>query len=131
MVPAVAPGQYYPKKISSGKVETRYGVPATAWYKNPVPLDLNEALTSLTNLVREELRLMTTWEDQIGWAHPNATIRDEIFLLAGCSMPAILRRFPGNKGAYVVVGHAYVDKIMDNKIWDQLDHQKLKYIEIC
>jgi hypothetical protein len=35
---------------------------------------------------------MTTGEGGIGWAHSRALLGDEAFLLAGCSMPIILRK---------------------------------------
>ena len=35
---------------------------------------------------------MTTWEVHIDWAHALARPEDSIFLISGCTMPAILRK---------------------------------------
>lgn len=55
-----------------------------------VPPDLYDAVTSIAELIDEGLRLIkltTPAENDIGWAHPDARIGDEVFLLKGCFMP--------------------------------------------
>jgi hypothetical protein len=51
---------------------------------------------------------------------PSDKSRDAIgrtlFLLAGCSMPVILRPHSTAQGAFTVVGHAYVDTMMDGEL---------------
>jgi hypothetical protein len=72
---------------------------------------------------------MTTAENQIGWAHPDARVGDKIFLLEGCTMPVILRCPKYDVGKVEVVGHAIVDKAMDGSRWSNLDRRKLR--DIC
>jgi hypothetical protein len=99
-------------------------------YRMP-SLDIQGSLSALADLIAEGLRLMTTSQRNVGWAHPDAELRDEIFLIPGCSMPAILRRQDGSPDAYTVVGHAYVDGYMDGEFWKSvnLSHQRLQ--DIC
>jgi len=87
------------------------------------------ALTALADLIKERLRLMTTSEEQVGWAHHNAQLGDEIFLLEGCNMPILLRR-KERQYAYTVVGHAYVDEVMDGEVWRALEPQQLDDLHI-
>jgi len=94
------------------------------------PPDLDSALTSLGDLIQEGMRLMTTYDADIGWAHPNAEIDDHIFLLAGCSMPAILRRSTRKGNAYIVIGYAYMDGVMSNEVWSTVEPSKKKMINI-
>jgi hypothetical protein len=60
-------------------------------------------------------RLMTTTSGRLGWAHPLALPGDKISILAGCSLPVILRPF-GGSGHYHLVGDAYAPEIMDGKV---------------
>ena len=92
-------------------------LPATALPTNDAMSKIVSAhVLSFEDLVNEGLRLMTTDRNEVGWAHPDARPGDCVFLLAGCSMPAILR--PREDGAsYTVVGHAYLDGVMDNEVW--------------
>lgn len=92
--------------------------------------ELDSILTSLGDLVREELRLMTTYQRDIGWAHSDAKVGDKIFLLAGCSMPVILRD-TDRTGVYQVVGYAYVDGMMDNEMWSVYEELRTKDIWLC
>lgn len=92
--------------------------------------ELDSILTSLGDLVREELRLMTTYQRDIGWAHSDAKVGDKIFLLAGCSMPVILRD-TDRTGVYQVVGYAYVDGMMDNEMWSVYEELRAKDVWLC
>ena len=56
----------------------------------------------------------------IGWAHPEAWLHDQLFLLEGCTVPVILRP---NKDAsqyqpaFQVIGDAHVEKCMYGQLW--------------
>ena len=86
-----------------------------------LPPNLDSALTSLGDLLKEGLRLMSTSKGHVGWVHPNAEIGDQIYLLEGCSMPAILRPSRARKDTFTVVGHAFVDGVMSNEVWSKLE----------
>jgi hypothetical protein len=92
-------------------------------------IDIAGALDALTEIIEDHMRLMTTAENQIGWAHPDARVGDKIFLLEGCTMPVILRCPKHDVGKVEVVGHAIVDKAMDGSRWSNLDRRKLR--DIC
>jgi len=94
----------------------------------PPPDNMVAALENMQNLVNEGLRLMTTEEDHIGWAHPAAKLGDKLFLLQGCSMPAILRPSQANSDAYAVVDHAYVQGVMNGEVWSGLSREQLQEI---
>ena len=87
-------------------------------------------MTALSELIDEGMRLMTTEEGHPGWAHPNAIAGDRIYLLPGCSMPVILRKHVAAPGALSVVGHAYVDTMMDGEFWMQCFGKGLDDIHI-
>jgi hypothetical protein len=75
--------------------------------------------TTLANIESEGLRLMTLAsldknEHGIGWAHPNALLGDEVFVIPGCTVPIILRQ-KGEEKSYCVVGDAIVCGVMDGK----------------
>jgi Heterokaryon incompatibility protein (HET) len=99
--------------------------------ENPT-VDVAGALTALADLIKERLRLMITSEEQVGWAHHNAELGDEIFLLEGCNMPILLRRTldKERQHAYSVVGHAYVDEVMNGELWSTLEPQQLVDLHI-
>jgi Heterokaryon incompatibility protein (HET) len=92
-------------------------------------LDYRHVTKPIADIVKEGLHLMTTSKGAVGWAHPEATVDDEIFLFAGCSVPVILRRRPGQEG-YHVVGHAYVDGCMDGEKWRERDPSTLVEVNI-
>lgn len=96
----------------------------------PTP-DFVGCLSALSSIVDEGLRLMSTHKGDVGWAHPNANIRDEVFLIPGCSMPTILRPIPQQHGVYRIVGHAYVDGFMDGKAWSEAEPQEMVNIAIA
>jgi hypothetical protein len=80
--------------------------------------------------IPEGLRLMTTREGYIGWAHPHAHPEDSVFLISGCTMPAILRK-TSDPSRFTLVGHAYVDGFMDGRKWIENASNSLKDIYIC
>ena len=94
-----------------------------------LPAELDVALENLVTLIDEGLRLMTTDEDHVGWAHPDAKLGDELYLLTGCSMPAILRPTQcGHQTMYKVIGHAYIDGVMNGEVWSTLDQYDMEDI---
>ena len=95
-----------------------------------LPADIDQALKNLTVLIDEGLRIMTTSKDDVGWAHPSARVGDEIFLLHGCSMPAILRRSTHVRDAFRVVGHAYVNGVMNGEKWELSDKGDMQVLRL-
>lgn len=76
------------------------------------------------------MRMMSQSDGRVGWAHPRAQLDDEVFLISGCTMPVILRRWPGQNG-HALVGHSYVQGLMDGEFWRRMDKEKdLKDVEI-
>jgi hypothetical protein len=76
---------------------------------------------ALAKILGNGMRLMTTKEGDIGWAHPLALPNDGVFLLRGCSIPVILREVGGDRGQldFQVIGDAYVHGIMHGELWQQ------------
>lgn len=71
---------------------------------------------SIVEILEEGFRLMTCDHGRVGWAHKDCKIGDRIFLFGGCTLPVILRPLKRGKG-YTLVGHAYIDGVMDNQVW--------------
>jgi hypothetical protein len=82
-------------------------------------------ITSMTALLEEGLRLMTTVEGSLGWAHPAARPGDHIALISGCSMPAVLRG-TSTPEHFILIGHAYLDGFMDGEMWRKHSARNLK-----
>lgn len=67
-------------------------------------------IETLDKIIGSGMRLAVLKGDQfLGMVHPNAQERDEIYLLHGCTIPVVLRRFKGENGRkeYNVIGGAY------------------------
>jgi hypothetical protein len=83
------------------------------------------------------MRLLTTREDHIGWAHPNALKGDGIYLLFGIKVLTVLRpHMDGFKGA----GDAYVEGIMNGKLVEKFSGEaqdcksavdEKRVVEVC
>jgi hypothetical protein len=116
--------------FAAGTIAAKQLFSSDSPYDKTPSIDIYGTLTALCELLAEELRLMTTHEGYIGWAHPCALPGDQIFLLTGCSMPAILRPHPKIPGTFQVVGHAYVDKMMDGSFWLDCVDKRLEDINI-
>lgn len=99
--------------------------------KRRLPADLDGELMNLQLLLNEGMRLMTTDDDDLGWAHPAAHIGDSVFLLYGCSMPAVLRRNDEPRGTFSVVGHAYVEGVMNGEKWDLYEEKDMEDVWLC
>lgn len=103
--------------FAAGEIATRHIFSPDSTLAEAPSFDIYGTLSGLSELIQEGLRLMTTEEGHLGWAHTCAEPGDEIFLLTGCSMPVILRRYPTPPRTYMVVGHAYVDGMMEGDFW--------------
>lgn len=74
-------------------------------------------------------RLITTTSGHVGLAPVTAVSGDTIYVIVGCSMPAILR--PDSTGKYYeVVGECFVDGFMKGEAMKDLDDGKHKLQEI-
>jgi hypothetical protein len=76
-----------------------------------------EMVKTVQETLKADMRYMTTKKGYVGWAHDKAEQGDAIFLLAGCSVPVILRARA--EGGYTVVGDAYVQGIMDGEVVEE------------
>jgi hypothetical protein len=78
-----------------------------------------EVVDAIHHALTDGRRLMETEEGLVGWAHPLARPGDQIFLLAGCTMPVILRRLGRSMESltYTVVGDAYLHGAMYGELW--------------
>jgi hypothetical protein len=94
----------------------------------------NEAILvwrKMSMMAKLDMRLMCLDggpEYQIGWAAKGARLHDEVFLIPGCSSPAILRKRPDAK--YEVVGDAIVTGAMQGELWEKLRSEHVQNIEI-
>jgi hypothetical protein len=99
-----------------------------ASYRKPLATDIGDALDDLQDLIEEGMRLMCLSGDQFGWAHPEARPGDRVFLIAGCSMPVVVRRAETShcsRQCFTVVGHAYVEGVMDGVKWSGTEREAL------
>jgi hypothetical protein len=72
---------------------------------------------SLAETKCEGVAYMSTRGGYVGWAYNRAEPGDSIYLLAGCSVPVILR--PRADRGYTIVGYAYVEGVMRGQIMEQ------------
>jgi len=71
-------------------------------------------VTYLAMAKSEGVAFMSTRGGYVGWAYNGAEPGDSIYLLAGCSVPVILR--PRVAGGYTILGYAHVQGVMDGQI---------------
>jgi hypothetical protein len=64
----------------------------------------------------EGVAYMSTRGGYVGWAHKRAEPGDNIYLIAGCSVPVVLRRRAG--GGYTIVGYTHVQGVMGGQIME-------------
>lgn len=81
------------------------------------PLDFPYLVPIIAQIVREKLHFVTLQQGHIGWADRHAEVKDEIWMISGCSVPVVLRRQPGGFDKYSVIGRAYIDGFMDGSKW--------------
>lgn len=75
-------------------------------------------------VMEDRMRLMLTANGHVGWAHPRAEQDDKVCLLAGCTMPVIIRRRGRRyrrEPTYQVIGDAYVCGAMHGEYWPLLE----------
>ena len=85
----------------------------------------------MDRMARLDMRLMCLDDGpkyKIGWAAKGARLHDEVFLIPGCSSPAILRKRPD--ATYEVVGDAIVTGAMQGELWEKLRSEHVRNIEI-
>lgn len=84
----------------------------------------------LEKAASEDMRLMCLDDDSfgIGWAVKHARLRDEVFLLPGCSRPVILHST--KHGKYKFIGDAIVGGIMRGELWKTTKQEHLTLVEI-
>lgn len=85
----------------------------------------------LERMASENMRLMCLDQASygIGWAALGARIRDEVFLVPGCSSPVILR-WHETKRQYKLVGDAIVIGAMYGEVWERNTPTDLVDIQI-
>ncbi|KAN0117324.1 hypothetical protein V8E51_003301 [Hyaloscypha variabilis] len=83
---------------------------------------------SVREILKDDMRFMTTKKGYFGWAHPRAEQGDQIFLLPGCSVPVVLRTKV--EGGYTMVGDAYVQGIMFGELMGDDQDVPWTHIEI-
>jgi hypothetical protein len=87
--------------------------------------------SAFEHIAKKDMRLMCVIEKgnlQFGWAPNGARLYDEVFLIPGCSSPAILRST--KNGAYQFIGEAIVVGAMDGEAWERLTPEDFQQIEI-
>ena len=90
----------------------------------------------LCSIIEEGLRIASTSQSLL-WAHSNADLHDEVWLIDGCTMPTILRSITAHDLAsrprYTLVGHAYMaTAVMDGSYWRLIRNRgdPMRYIEL-
>ncbi|KIV88095.1 hypothetical protein PV10_09022 [Exophiala mesophila] len=92
-------------------------------------------VAAIKSAIDEDLRLMTLSQGgRMGWAPPNATLSDKVFLLEGCHFPVVLRHRINQRDkvmpGYRVVGHAYVHGVMHNEVWSKMGTEDLQPLSL-
>lgn len=73
---------------------------------------------TVKKVLADNMRLMTTAEGHVGWAHPLTKPGDGVFLLTGCTMPVILRATKSAR-RFKVIGDCYVHGVMEGEVWER------------
>jgi hypothetical protein len=109
----------YGKKLQErlGELKGQGGFPTdAASYFEEFLKPLRPFTEELEDLLLERMRFMRLGRRDLGWAHQDARLGDEVVLLKGCSVPVILRSDNGGD-KYRLVRHAYVNKgIMNGRV---------------
>ena len=104
---------------------------ATYWNNKFWGNEADRVWARMDRTVKLDMRLMCLDDGpkyKIGWAAKGARLHDEVFLIPGCSSPAILRKRPNAK--YEVVGDAVVTGAMQGELWEKLRLEHVQDIEI-
>jgi hypothetical protein len=88
-----------------------------------------EIIFNIYEILAEGLRLMTIESGgYVGLVHPRAALWDEVYLIEGCSLPVVLRRRRKDQRGYTIVGHAYIEGVMNGELWKQTDDKHSRCI---
>jgi hypothetical protein len=74
-------------------------------------------------------RLMTTDKGHIGMVPSRARKGDQVWVLLGCSIPLILRKWE-NKHGFQVIGECYLHGDMNGEVQEEIKSGKLNVEEI-
>ncbi|CAI6341309.1 unnamed protein product [Periconia digitata] len=86
---------------------------------------------SFVEMVNSDMRLMgleMVTRSELGWATTGARLGDEVFLVPGCSRPAVLRKT--DAGTYQLLGDAIILSAMYGDLWTKIRAEDLQSIEI-
>ncbi|KAB8301501.1 hypothetical protein EYC80_003354 [Monilinia laxa] len=75
-------------------------------------------------------RLMVTNENYIGMVPCRARKGDQVWILLGCSIPLILRKYENREG-YQVIGECYLHGYMNGEVQEEVENGIRKVEEIC
>jgi hypothetical protein len=122
----------HPFSMRRTRLYLTYGlrILSTEYYREE-DMSFNVVWNRFIEIAQSNMRLMCLDDGPrcgIGWAATPARLRDEVFLIPGCSVPVILRRV--GQGQFQLVGDAIVPGAMNNEIWGQVQPNELLNIEI-
>jgi hypothetical protein len=103
--------------------------PASAADVEPASFSAPEIEGSAMSLAH----LFTTFGGYVGTCLGNVRAGDELFLLAGCSMPVLLKKSAAVSGAYELQGGVYIPGLMNGEALNGKDHPEgdFQIILIC
>lgn len=89
----------------------------------------------LVRLALQDLRLIALQKGEeaivMGMGHRNARVRNEVYILPGCSVPVILRRERlGHRDVFKLVGDAVVPEVMEGQKWRCRGNEPLVDVEL-
>jgi hypothetical protein len=84
-------------------------------------------LEAMEKIIGEGMRLTQFSNGYLGWSHPASHPDDDVWLLEGCTTPAILRWSwdPDNRRTFKLIGHAYIAGMMQGEVWSELQPEDL------
>ena len=94
--------------------------------RSPSIMNIKELHAAAEEIIREDLRFTVLEQGYLGWSHPKARLDDAVYLLAGCSMPVVVRKHRDSHGM-MVVGHAFIDGVMNGELWGE-DERELEQV---
>ncbi|CZR51319.1 uncharacterized protein PAC_01194 [Phialocephala subalpina] len=113
--PDIRPGTFDPSVAAFRLRQSTFEEHSSAY-----ELSSGFAERTLAPVLDDNMRFMTTKRGCVGWAHINGKKDDFIGIMAGCSVPAILRAREG--GGFYIVGDAYVDGVMNGELVKMQDN---------
>ena len=85
----------------------------------------------MERMIKADMRLMCLDKgtgSRIGWAANGARLNDQVVLIPGCSIPAILRQ--NEEGTFRMVGEAVVDQSMWKEMVQNAKTEDFQHIDI-